>query len=248
MHTQPPPDGRPVLFLDDGGVMSDNDLRAPQWQALVGEYMPPRLGASPAAWAEANRVAVGALFDEWFAWVRAEPDAPYDTLWARYQARWVRDMCAYLGISAPASDADCARLAEAASAWVIPRVRAAFAGAAEAIRALHAAGYVLHTASGEHSAELALYLTAMGVREQFASLYGPDLVARPKAGPVFYERIFHHAGVPAARALVVDDSERALAWATAAGAQTVLCRPGGSSQAPPTCIGSLADLPALLAG
>jgi len=248
MLTPPRQDGRPVLFLDDGGVISDNDLRAPQWQTLVGEYMPPRLGGSAAAWAEANRIAVGALFDEWPEWVRAEPDAGYHTLWTRYQVRWVRDMCAYLGIAGPPSDAECVRLAEEASAWIIPRVRGAYAGAAEAVRALRAAGHALHTASGEHSVELDLYLAAMDVREQFAGLYGPDLVGRPKAGPAFYGAILRHAGVAPPHAVVVDDSERALAWAAEAGAQTVLCGRDGSPTASHTRIGSLAELPALLAG
>ena len=43
------------IFLDDGGVLNDNDRRAPQWQRLVGEFFVPRLGGTHQAWAEANR-------------------------------------------------------------------------------------------------------------------------------------------------------------------------------------------------
>ncbi len=32
----------PVLFIDDGGLLNDNALRAPEWQRLIGEYFPPR--------------------------------------------------------------------------------------------------------------------------------------------------------------------------------------------------------------
>jgi len=35
---------RPIIFLDDGGVMNDNNARALQWQRLVGEYFVPLLG------------------------------------------------------------------------------------------------------------------------------------------------------------------------------------------------------------
>ena len=30
------------VFLDDGGVINDNSLRAPQWRRLVGEFFVPR--------------------------------------------------------------------------------------------------------------------------------------------------------------------------------------------------------------
>lgn len=38
--------GRLTIFVDDGGVMNDNRLRAPQWRRLLGEFFPPRLGGS----------------------------------------------------------------------------------------------------------------------------------------------------------------------------------------------------------
>ena len=47
---------RPVLFVDDSGVLNDNRLRGPQWDRLVGEFFPPLLGGRPEAWPEANRV------------------------------------------------------------------------------------------------------------------------------------------------------------------------------------------------
>lgn len=56
------------IFLDDGGVINDNSLRAPQWQMLVGEFFAPRLGGSQPAWAEANR----AIFGDVFAWLEAQ--------------------------------------------------------------------------------------------------------------------------------------------------------------------------------
>lgn len=43
-----------VVFVDDGGVLNDNHLRAPQWRRLLGEYLVPRLGGTPEASATAN--------------------------------------------------------------------------------------------------------------------------------------------------------------------------------------------------
>ena len=54
-----------AVFLDDGGVMNDNALRAPQWRRMVGEYLPSRLGGDAAAWAAANREV---LEREMFMW------------------------------------------------------------------------------------------------------------------------------------------------------------------------------------
>ena len=64
---------RPVIFLDDGGVMNDNRLRAGQWQQLVAEFFTPRLGGTPEGWAAANRVVIEWLFDpdNWEARLRA---------------------------------------------------------------------------------------------------------------------------------------------------------------------------------
>jgi hypothetical protein len=60
---------RPVLFLDDGGVMNDNRLRGPQWQRLVAEFFVPRLGGTQEAWSEANRIVISRLLEP-AAWAR----------------------------------------------------------------------------------------------------------------------------------------------------------------------------------
>jgi HAD superfamily hydrolase (TIGR01509 family) len=235
-----------VVFLDDGGVMNDNERRAPQWRQLVGEYFAPRLGGAPAAWAEANYTMTTSLFaaDAWLARLAAAPS--YAAFRRAYWLDWLGEMCALVGVPAP-SEAECLALAQAAEGWIIGRVQSAFPGAAVAIRALYEGGYALHTASGESSSELAGYLVGMGVRECFGRLYGPDLLDCFKTGPDYYARLLADAGVAPANALVVDDSPQALAWAAKAGARTVLVggaaptRDGQTEQ-----IDSLAKLPALL--
>ena len=236
----------PVLFLDDGGVLNDNRLRGEQWWRMVAEYFAPILGGAPEAWAEANRVVIDGILEPtaWLARLRAAPD--YRSFDHAYQVDWLHRMCAIVGVPSP-PEAESVELARQASASITRRVRAAFPGAVEAIRTLHARGYTLHTASGESSEDLAGYLEGMGVRDCFGRLYGPDLIDTFKMGPEFYTRLLADAGVAPEEALVVDDNPEMLRWAAQAGARTVLVR-AAAPDGPETAlrIGSLAELSELL--
>jgi HAD superfamily hydrolase (TIGR01509 family) len=247
--------GRYVLFLDDGGVISDNDVRAPQWQRMVGQFFAPILGGSAEAWAEANRVVITSFFSPgaWEARMNSTPD--YWSFERKYNLDWLADMCQLVGVPTP-SEEESVELARRAGAWIVSKVRADFPGAADAIRRLHDAGYILHTASGESSTDLKGYLGATGVLDCFGRLYGPDLVNTHKSGPDYYERIFADAGALPTDALVIDDSHVALSWAVQVGARTVLVtskqrRSEYSEALPKPCltVGSLAEVsPELLAG
>ncbi|OGO50916.1 MAG: hypothetical protein A2148_02135 [Chloroflexi bacterium RBG_16_68_14] len=230
--------------------MNDNRRRTRDWQRLVGEFLAPRLGGDRASWAEANR----AVFERsWQRYLDAQhglasagyPD--YLAFWDEERDRWLREMCEQVGVPAPSGEA-CLQLARETELFVIPRVRAAFPGAVEAIRELHALGYTLSTASGGASQYLDGYLRDMGVRELFTPrLYGPDLVEAHKESPEFYARILADAGIEPAEALVVDDSPHALQRAAQAGAATVLVSGDAPAAAEPwMVISSLAELPALL--
>jgi phosphoglycolate phosphatase-like HAD superfamily hydrolase len=221
-----------VLFLDDGGVISDNTERSLQWQRLLGDFFAPRLGGTPEAWAAANvEVTSGPFsrggyggFDTYVAEVGALRDAEWESAQYANNLAWLRRMCELVGASSPTRDAACLDLVLEANDFVTQRVRAPFPEVVEAIRGLHADGYVIHTASGHRSIELDGYLRALEIRDCFASgpLYGCDVVRMPKVGPEFYARIFTHTGAHPSDALVVDDSPRAVAWATVAGARALL--------------------------
>ncbi|HEY0072164.1 MAG TPA: HAD-IA family hydrolase [Chloroflexia bacterium] len=236
-----------VLFLDDGGVISDNNVRAPQWQRLVGEFFPPLLGGRPEDWERANQEFTTALFEP-AAWAaRLSVTEDYESFERSYFLDWLGGMCKLLDIPMPPEE-ESIELARRASAWITRQVRSDFPGAVDAVRLLHARGYLLHTASGESSSDLEGYLGAMGVRECFDRLYGPDLVHVMKAGPEFYRRVFADSGVRPQDALVVDDSPNALRWAAEVGARTILI---GKAPAPDVeglvrTLGSLAELPGAL--
>ena len=231
-----------TLFLDDGGVISDNARKAPEWRRLVGEFFAPRLGGEPRAWDEANRIMFEPIFDA-YRHVMAIPDRYMEGARA-YERAWLTGMCEYLGITPPRGDA-LAELAREATIYITSRVEGAYPWTREAVEALAGAGYTLHTASNSPSWEMGGYLRAMGLEGSFGILFGPDLVNAVKPAAAYYARAFVIAGVEPSRALVVDDTPDYLRGAQAVGARTVLC---GPREAPPgvLSIASLAELPALL--
>ena len=231
-----------TLFIDDGGVLSDNSRRAPEWRRLIAEFFPPRLGGEPEAWAEANRAT-------WRQVAAAhQPAMAVEGHYAEglevYEGAWLVAMCEHVGVAAPAGDA-CAALAREASLYIMRRVRAAFPGAAGAVASLSDAGYTLHTASNQASWELDAYLARMGVVDRFGFLFGADLVDCMKPNPRYYERAFALAGVDPSHALVLDDTPEYLDAARAVGARTILVDVGGSVHGHPA-IPSLAALPTFL--
>jgi phosphoglycolate phosphatase-like HAD superfamily hydrolase len=239
-----------TILLDDGGVMNDNTIRGAEWQRLVGEFLAPRLGGAPEAWAAANDVVFQQLwreFEEVLRPVQQEDRAEYFDFFGEQRARWLRDMCARVGVAAP-GDAECFALGVETEQYVLPRVRSGYPGAADAIRGLHRVGYRLETASGQTSAELEGYLIGLGVRDLFPErLYGPDLLGAMKGTTAFYQRLLADAQLAADETLLLDDQPLPLARAAAVGITTVLVGPpAGIEHTAHHTIECLADLPALL--
>ena len=56
------------LFIDDGGVLNDNERRGAEWRRLIGEYLSPRLGGEPPVWGEANRIVGDEQWKRFQAW------------------------------------------------------------------------------------------------------------------------------------------------------------------------------------
>jgi HAD superfamily hydrolase (TIGR01509 family) len=209
----------PIVFLDDGGVMSDNAMRPGPWQRLVGEFFVPRLGGSHWVWAEANRRVTATLFADFDAVLNEDRD--FASFERRYNRLWLPPMCRWVGVAEPPDD-EIDALCREATAWITRRVEAPQRGAPEAVRWLSEHDYRLFTASGEDSIALDGYLSAIGVREYFGErVYGPDLLGVMKSGPWFYESLFAETGVDPADALVIDDSPKAIAWARGVGAEAL---------------------------
>jgi len=235
-----------TVYLDDGGVMNDNQRRGAQWRRLVAEFFSPILGGDPVAWSEANWIVANRILAPVSWHRRLDAATDYARFDRDYQLDWLGGMCDLVGVPAPPAEESVA-LAHQATLYVTRRVRAAFPGVVEAIRALHARGYPLHTASGESSVDLTGYLDGMGVLGCFDRLYGPDLIGVLKGGPAFYERLLADSGVAAREAVFVDDSPQAIGWAASVGARTVLVSASPPADTPATIVISrLAELPEVL--
>lgn len=236
---------QPVILLDDGGVMNDNLLRGEQWPLLVGEFFAPRLGRTIAAWAEVNRIVIQRILEPVNWSQRVQASSGYAAIERTYWIDWLGGMMQLLGMSLPDED-ECVALAQQAESYIIPRVHTAFPGAIEAIQQLHTEGYTLHTASGESSIHLAYYLEGMGVRSCFGRLYGSDLLNTFKEGSEYYTRLFADLQIAPGDALIVDDSLRALSWASELGANTVCVGTTRETSNGIMHISSLTELPGLL--
>jgi HAD superfamily hydrolase (TIGR01509 family) len=229
------------IFLDDGGVITDKQRRAAEFERLVGDCFVPLLGRTEAAW---TRVVVDQLADPQSASALAAAD--FVGFYRGYQLRWVAGMCELLDLPTPPEE-ERLDLAYRALGWITRRIQAALPGAVEAIRLLHRQGFALHTASGACSLELVGALEGMGVRRCCDRLYGADLVNTFKEGPEYYAHLFANAGVQPEEALVVDDSADAARWAAQLGARTVLIGPWPHPQTGTTPrLESLSELPTFL--
>ena len=232
------------IFLDDGGVITDKERRAAEFERLVGDCFVPLLGGTEEAWTRAHRVVVDRLAGPQS--VSALAAADFVCFYRAYQLCWIGGMCELLGLPTPPEE-ECLDLASRALSWITRRIHAALPGAVETIRLLHRQGYALYTASGSCSLELAGALEGMGVRHCFGRLYGADLINTFKDGPEYYVRLFTDVGIQPAEALVVDDSADATRWAARLGARTVLLSSSPHLQTGATPrLGSLAELPAFL--
>ena len=218
-----------ALFLDDGGVLNDNGLRGPEWLRLIGEFMPARLGGTAEQWASANRVVFPQVWGD--LQTRLPDFASHEEFQRTYPTKWMRAMCAHIGIASPPDD-DAVTLYCELSIFVGEQATSAIAGAADAVLSLHRAGFTLYTASGTTSWELRGIMAKMGIGEAFSKLYGPDLVDRVKYGPAFYQKLFADAGIDPSRALVIDSDSACCRWASEAGAHAVWIDPDGRGDAP----------------
>jgi HAD superfamily hydrolase (TIGR01509 family) len=236
------------VFMDNGGVITDNSVLGSEYLRLLPEFLVPRLGGTAEDWAEANRIINPEARERSRARLQAWDDSTGDVLQGRYidNLDWLRTMCTEVGIDGPPSDDECAALAAEANLWVLKRASAAFPGAVEAVRQL-ADRFTLFTASEGLSFQLAVHLGAYGIADLFERLYGPDFVNTPKQSPLYHERTFAHAGVEPASTVVVDDDSEMLRNARRAGALTVLvARDGAVDDDFNAVVGELPELPVLL--
>jgi len=142
------------VFIDNGGVLTDNSARGPLYQRLVGRYFVPRYGGSQAAWEQTNLdtfpKAWARFLERVENWDDSRDLAAAERL---HSADWMRFLLTAMGLTPPADDEECALIGEAADRWINPQIVTLFPGVEEAVSLL-ATRYRLFTASDGFSTRL----------------------------------------------------------------------------------------------
>ena len=193
------------IFFDDGNTLNDNRVRGKQWQQLIGEYFSPRFGGKPKVWGTANLELTKDFGGE------GVPKLLYDNRNKSFKMfiewfieKWINEMFDFVGIKRPQKYLY-KKIYYGASEYVASRVSAAFPGVSESIKVLYNKGYNLYLASGSESIELGFYYEAMGIKQFFKKLYGPDLINVLKVDGTYYKGIFNDLDISPKQSIFVED-------------------------------------------
>jgi HAD superfamily hydrolase (TIGR01509 family) len=239
---------RPVIFLDNDGVLTDADAHHAAYCRRYGELMAPRFGGTADAWGKANSVAFHRMMD-WY-----EANAPRFEDATFFEALYRVELGAafeHLGKPPPDWETE-GRLLMGRLLYECPlHACALLPGAREAVEALAQAGYGLCMASNAHSLHCEGVLSGCGLRNHFICAFGPDLVNCPTKSVEFYRRICTHVGIPPEQAVLVDDNAAPLAAAAGIGMTTILIGQAHARELPaiePNArLAALTDLPGVVA-
>jgi hypothetical protein len=96
-----------AIFLDDGGVMNDNERRGSQWLSHLVDYLVPRFGGDRAAWEAANTEVITRQMKLFIDGIGFPVQGGYRAARRTMGIAWVRDMFRIAGVPAPADDEEC---------------------------------------------------------------------------------------------------------------------------------------------
>jgi len=209
-----------VIFFDDGGVMNDNSLRGEQWKKILVEYLVPRYGGDPEVWKKANHKAVEILIREMEILRNSNLSISFSKHQEHLDKLWLEYMFRAHPIDFPPAT-EYSTICREIDAFVTPQVKSSYPGIIEAIKEIYSIGLPLHTASGELSVQLNGYLTGMGIRHCFSTLYGPDLINTFKGGKEYFQAIFTSEKILPSQAIIIDDSPKILTIAEDLGAKVI---------------------------
>ncbi len=209
-----------VILLDDGGVMNDNERRAPQWREFVALYFSPRYGGTIQEWKNANKQVFPPFFERYERTAKKNPMIDYLSYWRKEQIEWLTNMFTFVQLTPPPYNQR-AKIAQEASEWITSHVRSAYPGVVDTIKFLKSKNIKICTSSGEVSWELRGYLKGMGVLDCFHKLFGPDIINRMKASTSFYQRILENMQLHPSEVITVDDSSRFLSMASKLGITSI---------------------------
>ncbi len=156
----------PYIFLDDGGVLNDNKLRAPQWRELIADFFVPRYGGSREQWKKANTVAFGQFLQNYDEKYGNKVDYDYIKAWNEGDVQWLTTMFEHVRLTPPPIS-ERLSLARESQLWITPRVKAALPGIISVVETLWKLEFPLYTASAGPSWLIRGTLIGMGLNNYF---------------------------------------------------------------------------------
>ncbi len=189
-----------TLFFDDGGVLNDNEKRGPKWRNLIVQWFVPRYGGEPQNWEDANVKALDMEMAAYREMAEQRTIVNVEEFYNEHDHKWLETMSTHVGVDIPLE----AR--EEAQRWIIPQAHAAYDGIIDVVSQLGNRFGPLYIASNGKSSFMDLYLTGMGIREHFQTLYGPDLINRFKTHVSYFTRMFDDIGLEPSRAIIIEDT------------------------------------------
>ena len=207
----------PILFFDFDDTLSEQIPFNLQYVRGIGSALAPQFGGDPEAWAKCAIDMLETLEAQYIARFRDDP-TNYNAWFAAMHEQAMGLVFSGMGLHV---SPDAETLSKETQRLALAQCDATFSGTREAVHALHRQGYVLHMASGNDSGHLRSALAGAHLDFYFDRLYGPDLIDCAKEGPEFYARLFRHAQVDPARALIIDNDPNAIEWAISVGAQAI---------------------------
>jgi phosphoglycolate phosphatase-like HAD superfamily hydrolase len=234
-----------TLFVDKGGVLVDNGVLGAQYQRLIAEYLPTVLGGGVRSWIDANVLAFDRQLERWRDASRSAPATNIRQWFADDTRNWLYDMCEMVGAPRPPAQ-DAERIANDTLRYVRRRLGIKVPAIVGRLRALRQRGLILHVASGDAHEDLVQYLDAIGARNLFDRVYGTDLLNVWKSSAAYYRAILADVGIDPATALVIDDSERAIAWAAECGLRGVVVQRRADEQFESSVLRAFDEVDALL--
>jgi FMN phosphatase YigB (HAD superfamily) len=207
-----------TIFFDDGGVLNDNSIRAPQWKAFCGEFFHSKFGGDPEMWAEANQKTMMAL--EIYGMGPKEIINDYLIYYSRFKSEWIIKMFEEARRSVPPIT-EHERIFDTTLEYVWPKVHSAIPGIIETIKTLYSKGFVLYSSTALASREIKMVLEGMGIKHLFSGFYGPDLINTWKFSSNFFEAIFKDIKLEPKKAIVIEDKPRFIENALKTGANVI---------------------------
>jgi len=136
-----------AIFIDDGGVMNDNQRRGQQWRPLISDYFAPKYGGEKENWMKANTYAMSFVMDELNQIMKNDSEISHEYYINLEYKIWTEKMFEYMDLTPPPKD-QYKKLNLDVDNLIIPQIQSAYPGIVECIKNL-SKKFTLHTASDQ---------------------------------------------------------------------------------------------------